>query len=96
MERRTVFAGRLLPALLVAPQLLLTVFFFLWPAGQAIFYSLQRQDAFGLRTEFSGLDNFTDLFADPLYLQSIARTGAAPCTAPASRGTTTRTARRRC
>ena len=74
MERRTVFGGRLLPALLVLPQLLLTVFFFLWPAGQAIFYSLQRQDAFGIRSQFSGLDNFTDLFSDPLYLQSAGRT----------------------
>lgn len=74
MDRRTIFGGQVLPALLVLPQLLLTVFFFLWPAGQAIFYSLQRQDAFGLRTEFSGLDNFADLFADPLYVQSILRT----------------------
>ena len=74
MERRTVFGGRVLPVLLVLPQLVLTFFFFLWPAGQAIFYSLQRQDAFGLRTEFSGLENFADLFNDPLYLQSVART----------------------
>ena len=74
MERRTIFGGRLLPAVLVLPQLLLTVFFFLWPAGEAIFYSLERQDAFGLRTVFTGLDNFADLFADPLYLQSVART----------------------
>lgn len=74
MERRTIFGGRWLPAALVLPQLLLTVFFFLWPAGQAIFYSLERQDAFGLRTVFAGAENFTDLFTDPLYLQSVGRT----------------------
>ena len=34
--------GWLLPALLVLPQLLLTVFFFLWPAGQALWSSLTR------------------------------------------------------
>src|SRR4051794_28570178 len=60
--------------LLVAPQLALTAVFFLWPAGEAIWYSTQRQDAFGLRTEYVGLENFTDLFTDPLYRDSIART----------------------
>ena len=74
MERRTVFPGVLLPLLLVAPQLLLTAVFFLWPAGEAVWSSTQRQDAFGLRSVFVGLENFTDLFEDPLYLDSIVRT----------------------
>ncbi len=74
MERRTIFPGRALPALLVAPQLLLTAVFFLWPAGQAIWFSAQRQDAFGLRTTFVGLENFSELFSDPLYVDSIGRT----------------------
>ena len=74
MERRTVFHGRLLPALLVLPQLLLTVFFFLWPAGEAIWYSATVQDPFGQSAVFVGLANFSALFGDPLYLQAIART----------------------
>ena len=48
------------------PQLLLTVFFFLWPAGEAIWSSLTRQDPFGLGSAFVGLENFSALFADPL------------------------------
>ena len=74
MERRTIFGGWALPAVLVLPQLLLTVFFFLWPAGEAIYFSLTRQDAFGIRTEFVGLENFADLFSDPRYIDSIVRT----------------------
>ena len=74
MERRTVFNGWLLPAAFVLPQLLLTVFFFLWPAGQAIWQSLVRQDAFGIRTVFLGMENFSDLFEDPLYVDSLLRT----------------------
>jgi len=74
MERRTVFPGRVLPLLLVAPQLLLTAVFFLWPAGQAVWSSTIRQDAFGLRSVFVGVENFTDLFTDPLYRDSIGRT----------------------
>ena len=74
MDRRTVFPGRVLPLLLVAPQLLLTAVFFLWPAGQAVWSSTTRQDAFGLRSVFVGVENFTDLFTDPLYRDSIGRT----------------------
>ncbi len=74
MERRTLFPGRVLPALLVLPQLLLTFVFFLWPAGQAIWSSVMREDAFGTSTQFVGLENFADLFADPLYVATIQRT----------------------
>ena len=55
-------------------KLLLTGFFFLWPAGEAIWSSLTRQDPFGLGSAFVGLENFADLFADPLYIDSIVRT----------------------
>jgi sn-glycerol 3-phosphate transport system permease protein len=54
---------------LVLPQL-----FFLWPAAQAIRSSLQREDPFGLGSQFVGLENFADLFADPLYVDTIWRT----------------------
>ncbi len=74
MERRTIFPGRLLPILLAAPQLLLTAVFFLWPAGQAAWFSAARQDAFGLRSEFVGFENFSDLLTDPLYRDSVVRT----------------------
>jgi len=74
MDRRTVFNGRLLPAILLLPQLLLTLFFFYWPAGDAVWSSLISEDAFGQGWVFVGLDNFSELFADPLYLQSIVRT----------------------
>ena len=74
MERRTIFDHRLLPALLVLPQLLLTIFFFLWPAGQAIYSSFTRADPFGISTVFVGFENFVALFDDPLYIDSIGRT----------------------
>ncbi len=74
MDRRTIFPQRGLPALLVAPQLLLTLVFFLWPAAQAIRSSLTLQDPFGERLVFVGLDNFAALFADPLYRLSVLRT----------------------
>jgi sn-glycerol 3-phosphate transport system permease protein len=74
MERRTVFGGWLLPMLLVLPQLTLTGFFFYWPAGQSVWSSLTTQDAFGDGVVFVGLDNFAELFGDPLYRQAVVRT----------------------
>jgi sn-glycerol 3-phosphate transport system permease protein len=74
MERRTIFEHRWLPVGLVAPQLVLTVFFFLWPAGQAVLSSLQSEDPFGLSAQFVGLDNFSALFSDELYLDTVRRT----------------------
>jgi len=74
MEKRVVFRSAWLPYLLVAPQLAITLVFFFLPAGQAVWYSFQLQDAFGLHSEFVGLDNFTALFRDPHYLASFKTT----------------------
>lgn len=70
MEKRVVFNNRVLPYLLLAPQILITVVFFFWPASQALFQSTLVQDAFGLSTKFVGLENFNTLFADATYLAS--------------------------
>jgi sn-glycerol 3-phosphate transport system permease protein len=74
MERRVVFAGWLFPALLLTPQLAVTIVFFFWPAAQAVWQSVERQDPFGLSTVFVGGDNFLSLFADPDYLASFSVT----------------------
>ncbi|KPK08537.1 MAG: glycerol-3-phosphate transporter permease [Betaproteobacteria bacterium SG8_39] len=71
MEKRVVFRSAWLPYLLVAPQIAITVVFFFWPAVQAVWYSFLLQDAFGLKTQFVGLQNFVALFNDPHYLQSF-------------------------
>jgi sn-glycerol 3-phosphate transport system permease protein len=74
MEKRVVFRSAWLPYLLLAPQLVITVVFFFWPAGQAIWYSFHLQDAFGLHSEFIWFDNFTSLFRDRHYLESFKTT----------------------
>jgi sn-glycerol 3-phosphate transport system permease protein len=74
MEKRVVFRSAWLPYVLVAPQLAITVVFFFWPASQAVWFSFQLQDAFGIASEFVGLENFKALFADPHYLQSFKTT----------------------
>ncbi|MBI4840443.1 MAG: sn-glycerol-3-phosphate ABC transporter permease UgpA [candidate division NC10 bacterium] len=71
MRRRVIFPNKVLPYLLLAPQLAITVVFFFWPAAQAIYYSVLLQDPFGLRTQFVWLENFRIILTDPLYLGSV-------------------------
>ncbi|HHR6052819.1 TPA: sn-glycerol-3-phosphate ABC transporter permease UgpA [Providencia alcalifaciens] len=71
---RPVFRSRWLPYVLVLPQLIITVIFFILPAGQALWYSLQRIDPFGLSSEFVGLESFTQLFSDSYYVDSFYTT----------------------
>ncbi len=68
--RRTVFPHKLLPWLLIAPQLAITLIFFYWPALQAFRQSLLKEDPFGLKTSFVGLANFRKVLADPAYLNA--------------------------
>ncbi len=74
MEKRVVFGSRWLPYALVLPQIAVTVVFFFWPAAQALWFAFLRQDAFGMSSEFAGLDNFRDLLADSHYLASFQTT----------------------
>jgi sn-glycerol 3-phosphate transport system permease protein len=67
MRKNVIFRGKLLPLLLLLPQLVITGLFFFWPAGQAIWSSLLREDAFGLSSQFVGLENFADVIADPTW-----------------------------
>lgn len=74
MEKRVTFGGWKLPLLLLAPQALVTLVFFFWPAGQAVYQSAFIPDPFGLKSQFVGFGNFTYLFSDPYYLASFKTT----------------------
>jgi sn-glycerol 3-phosphate transport system permease protein len=69
--QRIVFPNKVLPYFLLAPQIVLTVVFFFWPASQALYQSTQREDAFGLKTGFVGLANFRQVLSDPSYLHAL-------------------------
>ena len=71
MLKRVHFKHPVLPYLLVAPQLVITLVFFIWPAGQALWQSMLVEDAFGLSTEFVWFENYLALLSDPQYLNSI-------------------------
>jgi len=60
--------------LLVLPQLLVSIVFFFYPAGQAIWQSLFIPDPFGLSSQYVGLGNFEFLFEDKYYRASFLTT----------------------
>ncbi|RKK06002.1 sn-glycerol-3-phosphate ABC transporter permease UgpA [Pseudoroseomonas wenyumeiae] len=74
MRKNVIFRGKLLPLLLLLPQLVITGLFFFWPAGQAIWSSMLREDAFGLSSNFVGLENFTDVILDPTWRAAAGTT----------------------
>ena len=74
MLKRVHFPTSLLPYILVAPQVIITLVFFIWPAGQAVYQSFLIEDAFGISTEFVWFENFIYLATDEQYLDSFGRT----------------------
>ncbi|MBV2143221.1 sn-glycerol-3-phosphate ABC transporter permease UgpA [Falsochrobactrum sp. TDYN1] len=69
--QKVTFPNKILPYFLLAPQIILTVIFFFWPASQAIYQSFMREDPFGLKSTFIGFANFTTVLTDPSYMHSI-------------------------
>ena len=72
--KRMTFPTGWLPYALLAPQIIVTMIFFIWPSAQALYQSVLREDAFGMRSEFIGLRNVERLFDDPVYLNAMGVT----------------------
>jgi sn-glycerol 3-phosphate transport system permease protein len=70
MEKRVTFNERWLPYLLLGPQIIITLVFFFWPSGQAIWQSVLIEDAFGGNSKFVWFENFAQLFRDNSYAHS--------------------------
>jgi sn-glycerol 3-phosphate transport system permease protein len=75
MEKRALFSSKMLPYLLLVPQMAITLIFFYWPASQAIWQSFLLEDAFGLSSEFVGFENYRSLFEQPEYYKAMVTTG---------------------
>lgn len=74
MDRKVIFPHQVLPYWLLLPQVVITLVFFIWPAGQAAWMSVLQQDMFGSSVDFVGLANFRELFEDPDYIAAMGRT----------------------
>jgi len=55
----------------MAPQVLVTLLFFIWPSCSGLMQSLFFSDAFGLHWQFAGLGNYLDLFKSLEYSAAL-------------------------
>tara|TARA_Y100000589_G_scaffold289932_1_gene292314 strand:+ start:5331 stop:6218 length:888 start_codon:yes stop_codon:yes gene_type:complete len=69
------YKNKYLPYLLLAPQLIITLVFFIWPATEALFQSLMVENTFGTASRFVWFENFEYIFEDSHYLYSMQITG---------------------
>jgi sn-glycerol 3-phosphate transport system permease protein len=74
MRRRVIYDNKVLPYLLLAPQLAITAVFFFYPAGQAVWMSFLREDMFGISSTFVWLENYERVLSNPNYVASVQRT----------------------
>lgn len=65
------FKNKTLPIVLILPQLIITLLFFIWPALRALWQSAFISDPFGLHHHFVMFRNFTELFSSSSYLYSF-------------------------
>lgn len=68
---RSIFKNRWLPYVLIAPQLIVVLVFFFWPAFDSLRLSLFQTTPFGDRQIFVGLKNFSNLFISSEYHRSV-------------------------
>jgi sn-glycerol 3-phosphate transport system permease protein len=72
--KRVQFEHSPIPYLFVAPQIIIIVVFFLWPAAQAVYQSFLLEDAFGLSSQFVWFRNYKDTILSDAWLQSAGFT----------------------
>ena len=75
MERTAYYRNRVLPWLLLAPQLLLVLVFFYWPTSQALYWAFTLEQPWGGGNTWVGLQNFANIFRDGGYWATVLRSG---------------------
>ena len=69
--QKSIFHNRWLPYLLIAPQIIVVLVFFFWPAFDSLRLAVFRTSPFGDRQIFVGFENFASLLASPEYHRSV-------------------------
>ena len=73
-QSQTYFKSKSLPILLLTPQLIITLIFFVLPSLSAFKSAFFQGDAFGIHSQFAGLNNFLELFKNSHYLNAVKAT----------------------
>lgn len=73
MIKKARFDSKFLPYLLLAPQLIITLLFFIYPAFEAIRQAFFLSDPYGAFAKFVGFDNFVTLIGSGDFWASLGR-----------------------
>ena len=71
MKDQPVFRHKILPYILVMPQLALALMWFIWPSVEALYQSFFRTDPLGIKSVFVGFTQYIKLFTDPYFLSTL-------------------------
>ncbi|MEA3310012.1 MAG: sugar ABC transporter permease [Chloroflexota bacterium] len=74
MEYHSQFKNKYLPLLFLFPTLLILAVFLYYPVVQTFWLSTYRVAFLGLKTQFTGLENFMDLIRDTGYHKIVSTT----------------------
>ena len=74
MQQRPFYRSSWVPYLLILPQLVITILFFIYPAIQGIIGSFYSSNFWGTIKHFVGLQNYVELLTDTGYLKSFVTT----------------------
>ncbi len=74
MQQQNFYRSSTLAYILILPQLVITILFFIYPAIQSVIGSFYSSNFWGTISHFSGLTNYIDLFTNKSYLQSFVTT----------------------
>lgn len=72
--KKNTFKHSPLPYLLIAPQFVIILVFFVWPAFQSIQLSMYLEDPWGMSSTFVGWQNYIDTLTNDFYHQSVVFT----------------------
>lgn len=73
MLKKARFDNRTLPYVLIAPQIIITLLFFIYPAFEAIRQAFFMSDPFGAFAKFVAFQNFTELLSSLDFWSSLVR-----------------------
>lgn len=73
-DKQIIYNNRVLPYILILPELIIILVFFFWPAVQAFHQSFLVEDPFGLSSRFVWFENYHYVLNDPFYLSALKTT----------------------
>lgn len=74
MKSRVIFKNKFFPFLILLPQVILALIFFILPVWESFSLSFMQNDPFGISNKFVWFQNYLEVFSDRDYMNSFVVT----------------------